>query len=92
MPIPLYTDQTTNQLQGQANPNTTQFSQQAGAPGTTSGSSSTSNTGPATTTSFAQSSFPSAMDAQGQRLSKEEADRLYEERMEDEYAKREGGA
>jgi len=26
------------------------------------------------------------------RLSKEEADRLYEERMEDEYAKREGGA
>jgi sucrose-6-phosphate hydrolase SacC (GH32 family) len=25
-------------------------------------------------------------------LSKEEADRLYEERMEDEYAKREGGA
>lgn len=30
---------------------------------------------------------------QGDRpLSKEEADRLYEERMEDEYAKREGGA
>lgn len=28
----------------------------------------------------------------GQQLSKEEADRLYEERMEDEYAKREGGA
>ena len=28
----------------------------------------------------------------GQELSKEEADRLYEERMEDEYAKREGGA
>lgn len=27
-----------------------------------------------------------------QKLSKEEADRLYEERMEDEYAKREGGA
>jgi hypothetical protein len=27
-----------------------------------------------------------------QPLSKEEADRLYEERMEDEYAKREGGA
>lgn len=26
------------------------------------------------------------------QLSKEEADRLYEERMEDEYAKREGGA
>ena len=25
-------------------------------------------------------------------MSKEEADRLYEERMEDEYAKREGGA
>lgn len=28
----------------------------------------------------------------GQALSKEEADRLYEERMEEEYAKREGGA
>ena len=28
----------------------------------------------------------------GQQLSKEQADRLYEERMEDEYAKREGGA
>lgn len=27
-----------------------------------------------------------------QKLSKEEADRLYEERIEDEYAKREGGA
>ncbi|KAL4743663.1 hypothetical protein BDV11DRAFT_177980 [Aspergillus similis] len=91
MPIPLFTDQTTTQLQGQANPNTTQFSQQAGAPGTTS-SSSSSNTSHATTTSFAGNSFPSAMDAQGQRLSKEEADRLYEERMEDEYAKREGGA
>ncbi|KAF3388592.1 hypothetical protein F1880_004098 [Penicillium rolfsii] len=34
-----------------------------------------------------------AQDDQGDRpLSKEEADRLYEERMEDEYAKREGGA
>lgn len=28
----------------------------------------------------------------GRPLSKEEADRLYEERMEEEYAKREGGA
>lgn len=28
----------------------------------------------------------------GRALSKEEADRLYEERMEEEYAKREGGA
>jgi len=28
----------------------------------------------------------------GQQLSKEDADRQYEERMEDEYAKREGGA
>lgn len=27
-----------------------------------------------------------------EKLSKEEADRLYEERIEDEYAKREGGA
>jgi hypothetical protein len=29
---------------------------------------------------------------QQQPLSREEADRLYEERMEEEYAKREGGA
>ena len=28
----------------------------------------------------------------GQEMNREEADRLYEERMEDEYAKREGGA
>lgn len=28
----------------------------------------------------------------GQQMSREEADRLYEERMEEEYAKREGGA
>ncbi|KAJ5823271.1 hypothetical protein N7447_005611 [Penicillium robsamsonii] len=28
----------------------------------------------------------------GRALTKEEADRLYEERMEDEYAKRDGGA
>ncbi|KAL5045269.1 hypothetical protein BDW71DRAFT_184592 [Aspergillus fruticulosus] len=90
MPIPLFTEQTTNQLQGKVNPNTTQFSQQAGAPGTTS--STSNNTSHATTTSFAGSSFPSATNAQGQRLSKEEADRLYEERMEEEYAKREGGA
>jgi len=32
------------------------------------------------------------VDGSGQELSKEEADRQYEERMEDEYAKREGGA
>lgn len=35
----------------------------------------------------------SAADNEGQRtLSREEADRLYEERMEEEYAKRDGGA
>lgn len=28
----------------------------------------------------------------GQQMSREEADRLYEERMEEEYAKREGGS
>ncbi|CAL5874699.1 uncharacterized protein PFLUO_LOCUS9000 [Penicillium psychrofluorescens] len=35
----------------------------------------------------------SSQNAESERaVSKEEADRLYEERMEDEYAKREGGA
>ncbi|RMZ78485.1 hypothetical protein DV737_g3875, partial [Chaetothyriales sp. CBS 132003] len=32
------------------------------------------------------------LQADGQQLSKEEADKLYEERIEEEYAKREGGA
>lgn len=32
------------------------------------------------------------MNGNDKKLSKEEADHLYEERMEDEYAKREGGA
>ncbi|KAL4936255.1 hypothetical protein BDV06DRAFT_228059 [Aspergillus oleicola] len=58
----------------------------------TSQSSATGNSNHATTTSFAGNSFPSAVNDQGQPLSKEEADRLYEERMEEEYAKREGGA
>ena len=31
-------------------------------------------------------------ETRAQQISKEEADRLYEERMEEEYAKREGGA
>ncbi|KAI5284167.1 hypothetical protein KEM54_001548 [Ascosphaera aggregata] len=35
---------------------------------------------------------PTVSDNQEARISKEEADRLYEERMEEEYAKREGGA
>ncbi|KAJ5631326.1 uncharacterized protein N7484_011426 [Penicillium longicatenatum] len=39
------------------------------------------------------SSSSAAGSVEGERvLSREEADRLYEERMEDEYAKREGGA
>lgn len=65
----------------------------------------TSSTGQADISSFAavQGSAPhldtgvrdtsASQDDRGDRpLSKEEADRLYEELMEDEYAKREGGA
>ncbi|KAJ5632573.1 hypothetical protein N7490_008912 [Penicillium lividum] len=40
-----------------------------------------------------ESGSSSASSTEGERvLSKEEADRLYEERMEEEYAKRDGGA
>jgi hypothetical protein len=40
----------------------------------------------------ARDNNPSQNDRGDRPLSKEEADQLYEERMEDEYAKREGGA
>ncbi|KAL4811188.1 hypothetical protein BDV18DRAFT_155798 [Aspergillus unguis] len=74
MPIPLYTEK--NQAQnGASNP---------------AQNNATGNNSQATTTSFAGNQFPTATNAQGQPLSKEEADRLYEERMEEEYAKREG--
>lgn len=33
-----------------------------------------------------------SLETRAQQISKEEADKLYEERMEEEYAKREGGA
>ncbi|KAL2803051.1 hypothetical protein BJX63DRAFT_413201 [Aspergillus granulosus] len=81
MPIPIYNEQTN----GQDNTNGTQQSAQSAA-------ATTSSNSHATTTSFAGTNFPTAVNEQGQPLSKEEADRLYEERMEEEYAKREGGA
>ncbi|KAL4791305.1 hypothetical protein BDV19DRAFT_393286 [Aspergillus venezuelensis] len=62
------------------------------AGGTSSPAGNNSSNNHATTTSLAGTSFPSAVNEQGQPLSNEEADRLYEERMEEEYAKREGGA
>ncbi|KAJ5297604.1 hypothetical protein N7508_007853 [Penicillium antarcticum] len=46
-----------------------------------------------TSTSAPASSDSSAQNGEGGRaLTREEADRLYEERMEEEYAKRDGGA
>ncbi|PYI30180.1 hypothetical protein BP00DRAFT_426777 [Aspergillus indologenus CBS 114.80] len=49
---------------------------------------STNTTNP----SFSSSSSSTSQSDNDSPLSKEEADRLYEERMEEEYAKREGGA
>ncbi|OJD25380.1 hypothetical protein ACJ73_03257 [Blastomyces percursus] len=46
---------------------------------------------PGSTTTANPSSHRTGQSGNGQ-LSKEEADRLFEERMEEEYAKREGGA
>ncbi len=80
MPIPLYSDKSQTK---DASTDSTQSSVQRNA--NTSGDNTT-------TASFAGNSFPTAINEQGQPLSKEEADRLYEERMEEEYAKREGGA
>ncbi|PYI18406.1 hypothetical protein BO99DRAFT_169188 [Aspergillus violaceofuscus CBS 115571] len=51
-------------------------------------STSTNTTNP----SFSSSSSSTSQSDNDRPLSKEEADRLYEERMEEEYAKREGGA
>ncbi|KAL4933981.1 uncharacterized protein BDV17DRAFT_286786 [Aspergillus undulatus] len=76
MPVPLYQEQ--SQTTGTSNTTT-----QPSATGNNSVSNSASQ---ATTTSFAGNNFPSAMNEQGQPLSKEEADRLYEERMEEEIA------
>ncbi|KAL4959463.1 uncharacterized protein BDV14DRAFT_184665 [Aspergillus stella-maris] len=81
MPISIYQEQSSSQPNG----TTTNNNQ----PSTTGNNNSSAH---ATTTSLAGASFPSAVNEQGQPLSKEEADRLYEERMEEEYAKREGGA
>ncbi|KAL4950495.1 hypothetical protein BDW69DRAFT_172079 [Aspergillus filifer] len=82
MPIPPYQEQSASQPNGTTTNNNDQSS--------ATGNNSSNNH--ATTTSLAGTSFPSAVNEQGQPLSKEEADRLYEERMEEEYAKREGGA
>ncbi|CEN59664.1 hypothetical protein ASPCAL02108 [Aspergillus calidoustus] len=81
MPIPTYNEKNNGS-------NTTNDTQQAAQ----SATATTSSNSHATTTSFAGTNFPAAVNEQGQPLSKEEADRLYEERMEEEYAKREGGA
>jgi hypothetical protein len=43
-------------------------------------------------TGTTESTQPTTSNTSGKTPEQEEADRLYEERMEDEYAKREGGA
>ncbi|KAL3480623.1 hypothetical protein BJX99DRAFT_219916 [Aspergillus californicus] len=83
MPIPTY-----NQTQPPLNANDNQARATTGT--NTNTTSNTSSQG--MTTNFAGNPVSGAVNGQGQPLSKEEADRLYEERMEDEYAKREGGA
>ncbi|KAL2828941.1 hypothetical protein BDW59DRAFT_159341 [Aspergillus cavernicola] len=74
MPIPIYTDKT-----NPSSSNPTNDQQTRATTGT-----NTSNH--ATTTSFAGDNVSTAVNGQGQPLSKEEADKLYEERMEDDEA------
>ncbi|PLB55237.1 hypothetical protein P170DRAFT_432772 [Aspergillus steynii IBT 23096] len=52
------------------------------------------STSTTTSSTGSQAEYTNAPDNAGEQqpMSKEEADRLYEERMEEEYAKREGGA
>lgn len=85
MPIPTYGDQDTSNTAatgtaGQASLETLSSTNNAGGRvlGTGSG-------GTVTAPGYSSAS-------EDRPLSKEEADRLYEERMEEEYAKREGGA
>ncbi|KAJ5707066.1 hypothetical protein N7488_006867 [Penicillium malachiteum] len=72
--------------------------QQNAQPSSTSASNHTSNgVSPSESNSsdgrISSNANSSSSNNEGERtLSREEADRLYEERMEDEYARREGGA
>lgn len=61
---------------------------------TTSSSTYSEQSAPSSTTSYSSNASAASADndAIGEPLTMEEANRLYEERMEDEYAKREGGA
>ena len=56
------------------------------------GAFSFSGAGHAGASSYKKTTTTSSGEESGQQLSKAQADQLYEERMEDEYAKREGGA
>ncbi|KKK19055.1 hypothetical protein AOCH_005406 [Aspergillus ochraceoroseus] len=81
MPIPVYYTEGCQE----SHPSSEARAGESRASDTTNSASNASSTG------FG-SGYTSALNDQGEPLSKEEADRLYEERMEEEYAKREGGA
>lgn len=78
MPLPLF-------------PGEAKTSDSTTAPSNTTASTNTS-AGAHSTTTAPQNPAQQQLKKDEQTLSKEEADRLYEERMEEEYAKREGGA
>lgn len=80
MPIPLYNS---SQQDPNGNP--------AGSTSLNSGPGSNTNASGRVSGTASAGSVGSSTQG-NQPLSKEEADRLYEERMEEEYAKREGGA
>lgn len=56
------------------------------------GAFSFSGAGHAGASSYKRTATTSSGEESGQQLGKAQTDQLYEERMEDEYAKREGGA
>ncbi|KAE8135657.1 hypothetical protein BDV38DRAFT_284735 [Aspergillus pseudotamarii] len=85
MPIPTYSDQDTSDT---ATPGTAGQASLETLSSTNSAGGRTLGTGSGGTVTAPGSSSAS----EDRPLSKEEADRLYEERMEEEYAKREGGA
>ncbi|KAE8376543.1 hypothetical protein BDV26DRAFT_265271 [Aspergillus bertholletiae] len=82
MPVPLYSDEDTSNTP--ATGTAGQTSRET-LPSTNSGAGHVLGTG-------SSSTGHSSSALEERPLSQEEADRLYEERMEEEYAKREGGA
>ncbi|PGH10057.1 hypothetical protein GX51_00324 [Blastomyces parvus] len=88
MPIPL---NSSSSGAGAGSTSSTSQQQQQQQPTQSQSPSQPQEAQPGSTTTADPSSHMAGQSGNGQ-LSKEEADRLFEERMEEEYAKREGGA